>query len=60
MNQTKYHAIFEEDMAIYSQFIRKNQVFCGDVRICTYLYLFSDQPASFFDPTRSSLSIFFQ
>jgi hypothetical protein len=29
----------------------------GDVRICTYLYLFSDQSASFFDSTRCSFSI---
>lgn len=39
---------------------RKNEVCCGDVRIFTYFDLFSDQFASFFDPTRSSFSIFFQ
>ena len=39
---------------------RKNQVVCGHVRICTYLYLFSDQSASFFDLTRSSFSLCFQ
>ena len=36
---------------------RKNQVVCGNVRICTYLYLFSDQSASFFDLTRSSSTV---
>ena len=36
---------------------RENEVGFGDVGICTYLYLFSDQSASFFDPTRSSFSI---
>jgi len=39
---------------------RENEVGCGDVGICTYLYLFSDQSASFFDSTRSSFSICFQ
>lgn len=40
---------------------RENEVVgCGDVGICTYSYLFSDQSASFFDPTRCSFSICFQ
>ncbi|XBH84554.1 hypothetical protein VPH35_072694 [Triticum aestivum] len=33
---------------------RENEVGFGDVAICTYLYLFSDQSASFFDSTRCS------
>jgi len=32
---------------------RENQVGCGDVRICTYLYLFSDQFGSVFSLTQS-------
>lgn len=39
---------------------RENEVGFGDVGICTYLYLFSDQSASFFDSTRCSFSICFQ
>lgn len=39
---------------------RENEVGFGDVGICTYFYLFSDESASFFDPTRCSFSICFQ
>ena len=38
---------------------REKKVGCGDVRIFTYFYLFSDESASFFDLTRSSFFIFF-
>ncbi|XP_054789332.1 ribosomal protein S19, mitochondrial-like [Prosopis cineraria] len=34
---------------------RNERTKSGNVRICTYLYLFSDQSASFFDPIRSSI-----
>ena len=39
---------------------QENQVGYGDVWIRTYLYLFSDQSASFFDLTWCSFSIYFQ
>jgi len=39
---------------------RENAVSFGDVGIFTYFYLFSDESASFFDPTRSSFTICFQ
>lgn len=47
-------------MPLREQSERTNEVGCGDVGICTYLYLFSDQSASVFDPTRSSFSIVFK